>query len=951
MILNSKAVSKLCLGAIAMLVSSTQLYAVDYIWTGSTNNDLFNTGNWNTAIVPGSADLAQFRSGPTNISPTVTANGHTFGTIYFGGANVPTYNFDWNTGGYTFTLDGDGVTNVSSIRQYFNINNGGELSFTNSASADSGYSGNNTYYVGGSDGGTLVFNNDSTTGSAQIFASDAGVVIFNDSSVAEDVTIIADSTSPVIFHGTSQSNNSYIQSTGNATGVTYNDSTVAGNPSDIFEETGIFLSDSKLQFLNASDPSNSYINASGNSQIVFNTSTVSGNDGPYVVLYDTAEVVIAQDNMIASLHSTSSTAEVVLGTNTLTTNESTNIYSSAPTEDTYAGLITGTGTLIKTGVGTLTLTGVQNPADTWSAVVNNGTLFGDTTNLNRDIDIVSPGTVNFGQSSDGTYTFTISGDGTLVVDGTASLIIDPTSDNSGFTGTTNVIEGTLQLDGSLGGKINVLSTLIGTGTAFNTVEIKAGGTIEPGDSIGTMTVGDFIQDYGSFYEAEVNGAGLSDLVLATTSGTGGSGTATLNGGTVNVSSPDGTFLIGVPYTIVTAQGGLTGTFQTATTSLSQYLLPLLSYNTNNAFVTLNTSFQNFAAFGNAGKVARQFDSITNPSADLQTILQNLVTLTPIQLELAFDELSGEQYATLIEITQLSTRRFLRDLFFPFRMGQTDCHLYYPCCEDIEIWVDGHYGRSFLQNHHNRGFKTRDWDVVVGAQTAFDQCWTVGAAFFYQHNCVDFNEHGRADVNNYDGAIYGYYRDDCYYLASDLLFGYSRFDLKRTIRFADIDRRAHSHPKFWNVTFYTEAGTNYSCSDCLTLQPFIGLESDYYNQDHFREHGADSVNLKGKHNDYYNFDSRLGVRAATTLCCDVLVSAELAWEHRYTENKNSIKVRFEDFGHEFSVTGPRQKRDAIEGSVLVAKNVCDDLRLFFEAYGERWQRFSNYDFALGIDFRW
>ena len=57
----------------------------------------------------------------------------------------------------------------------------------------------------------------------------------------------------------------------------------------------------------------------------------------------------------------------------------------------------------------------------------------------------------------------------------------------------------------------------------------------PGNSIGTLNVnGNFVQNAGSTYQVEVNAAGQSDRINV-------SGTATINGGTVQVLAQSGSY--------------------------------------------------------------------------------------------------------------------------------------------------------------------------------------------------------------------------------------------------------------------------------------------------------------------------------------------------------------------------------------------------------------------------
>lgn len=100
-----------------------------------------------------------------------------------------------------------------------------------------------------------------------------------------------------------------------------------------------------------------------------------------------------------------------------------------------------------------------------------------------------------------------------------------TADNSGFGGQTEVIGGTLLVDGGLGGTLTVKEhgTLGGTGTVGSTV-IMSGGTLAAGNSIGTLTIeGDLTLFSNSIVEMELGrpgtaadpASGMSDRIVVT----------------------------------------------------------------------------------------------------------------------------------------------------------------------------------------------------------------------------------------------------------------------------------------------------------------------------------------------------------------------------------------------------------------------------------------------------
>ena len=145
----------------------------------------------------------------------------------------------------------------------------------------------------------------------------------------------------------------------------------------------------------------------------------------------------------------------------------------------------------------------------------------------------------------------------------------------------------------------------------------------PGNSIGTINVaGNFVNAASGTYLTEVVGQGQSDRVTV-------GGAATLQGGTVVVTAlPGMAFAPSTTYTILNAAGGLTGTFA-AVNELYPFLQSNLSYDANNAYLTLQVGgFAAQALNPNQYAVGSVLDaSAPSATGDYATVLGTLATAT------------------------------------------------------------------------------------------------------------------------------------------------------------------------------------------------------------------------------------------------------------------------------------------------------------------------------------
>jgi T5SS/PEP-CTERM-associated repeat protein/autotransporter-associated beta strand protein len=208
-------------------------------------------------------------------------------------------------------------------------------------------------------------------------------------------------------------------------------------------------------------------------------------------------------------------------------------------------------TVIQSG-STLSLQSVDSIAAS-SRLVTNGT-FDISASLRPNSEIQSlagNGTVTMGTNSltltnahDDTFAGTFLGSGGLTLAGGSETL---TGNNSAFTGPTTVQAGTLSVNDSLGGTVDVLSAgrLQGIGTVGTTTNA---GVIAPGNSMGSLTIAGNYTGNGGALEIESALAGDSSPTdrLVVTGNTAGTTTVrVLNRGGLGAQTSDGIKIIDV----------------------------------------------------------------------------------------------------------------------------------------------------------------------------------------------------------------------------------------------------------------------------------------------------------------------------------------------------------------------------------------------------------------------
>jgi autotransporter-associated beta strand protein len=659
--------------------------------------------------------------------------------------------------------------------------------------------------------------------------------------------------------------------------------------------------------------------------------------------------------------------------------------------------IAGSGGLTKAGTGILTVSGANSYVGgttinagtlrlaagaslptTGALTVNGGTLDFNGNNVTIGSLAGAGGTLSLGASTltvaeAGSTTFAGTLTGTGGVTKTGSGTLNLTGANT-YTGPTSVSGGRLAVNGSITSNVTVGSggNLGGVGTITGAVNMS--GTLAPGNSIGTLSVvGSYTQAAGSTYQVETNAAGQADRINVT----GAPGTATLNGGTVAV-LPDssGPYAMSTTYTILNATGGVSGAFANATSSLP-FLQPSLSYDSNNAYLTLKPGgFAMGAQTTNQAAVGRVLDrSVAGATGDFATVIGTLATFPLAQGQAAMDAISGQNYSGFGTANiggGLMVMNVLGQQMSQARGGSgagTRVALAQVCdvaCEGEKpgpwsLWGSalGVTG-SVAGNGTTSTLTYNGGGIATGADYRVDPRFLVGVGLgFVSGNQYLSGFSGRGTTNSYQASLYASFVQSAFYLDAQAGYGYNDNQMTRQILIPGLQSRiAMGRTGANQFLGQVEAGYRIDIYEraAASLTPFARFQATTVNQAAFTESGASSLSLNVAQQITNSARTVLGAELAGTIDAGwrdkLALQFRLGWAHEYADTSRPVTASFAGApGAAFTVFGAAPQRDAATIGLAANTNIAERTALYFRYDGEVGNGTDNHAFSAGLRMTW
>lgn len=629
---------------------------------------------------------------------------------------------------------------------------------------------------------------------------------------------------------------------------------------------------------------------------------------------------------------------------------------------TFSGTISGTGGFTKDGSGTIAFSGTNSYAGATAinagimragatgafastsafTVASGATL--DLNGFNQTIgSLAGAGAVTLGaatltaggDNSSTTFSGTISGSGGLTKAGSGTLRLTGTST---YTGGTIIDGGTVDVEGTLASTsavtVNAGGTLTGAGIVDPplTITINAGGTLAPGNGSpgSSMTIdGNLAMQSGATYRVQLDPSTASFATV--------SGTASLGGATVNAVFANGGY-ISKTYTILTAGGGISGTFApgVVSTNLPFGFTTSLSYDANDAYLNLVLSFAIPSGLnGNQQAVANALTDFFNRNGGIPAVYG---ALTPAGLTQA----SGETGTAAQQATFDAMGRFVGLLTDPTARGighnggvsgfaderttrTTDAFARLPVApassfeQRWNVWAAGLGGAQSTTGNSAAGSNdatSRTYAVAAGADHWLSPQTVTGFALAGGGTSFGVNGQGSGRSDLFQAGVHLRHTEGAAFIAAALAYGWQDITTDRTVTISGADRlRASFKANAWAGRI--EGGYRFvlPVSGGFGLTPYAAAQAVLFDQPAYAEQVVSvastfALNYAAKR----VADSRteLGLRSdkSWALSDGVLaLRGRLAWAHDFNPARSAVTGFTVLPGASFTVSGAALARDS------------------------------------------
>ncbi|MGB5949000.1 MAG: autotransporter domain-containing protein [Parvibaculum sp.] len=888
----SNPVAGFVIGLAAIGLSVQGARAADATWSGGVSGQWGDPLNWSGGVLPdGTATFSATGASTITLPPSPVVNSALVPT------SVDAMVFDASAQAYTFkigvtnvallTFTGAGIVNNSSNQQTFI--NGLGLYFLNSSSAG-------TAFISNLSG--LDFRDTSSAGNATIVNNPGVFLNFSSSSTAGNATITNHNW--LGFYDTTTAGNASINNAADGT-IYFVDSSNAGSATIVNDGTVTFSD--PLQSFSSSNTSAGDATITNNNVLEFSRRSTAGN------------ATIENNGSVTFFNfSTGGYAAITNGASAVI-----DFSASAGSNSDHILSIGSTA-----GSGNIYL------GENQLAVGGNG------------LSTAFAGVIS--DCGSGAACLTPALGGSLAKVGAGTLTLSATNT---YTGTTEVSDGVLLVDGSIatssGVSVKSGGTLGGVGTLSST-SVESGGVLAAGNaSLGTLSVaGNLAFQAGSTYAVDLTPS-ASDKTVVT-------GTAAL-AGTVQANFASGSYLR-KSYVLLSASGGLGGTkFSALNVVDAPALKASLAYSATDVSIDLTAAIAETSGLNrNQRAVGTVIDNAFNSGGGIGPDFATLLGLPQEELANGLTQLSGE---TAADATQAPFNAM--NTFLGLMLGNTGeqrgatAPLAFTQPDELPAIATAFAESGSTSSDHQFGQQKPNyafWGSVYGGQADVDGDTAVGsnavsddvrgiavgvdytitpdtlAGFALSGGSTSWsldNGLGGGDSNILQAGVYGKTRMGPAYLAGALAYAFHDSSTDRTVTIAGTDQLAADFDVD-AVGARVEGGYRLD-TPWLVLTPYAAVQAQAFHTPSYSEYAKSgsatfALDYAAETTSTMRTEIGTGLDRAFALADagSLILQGRAAWVHDFN-NDRRISAGFQTLpGASFTIDGAKRASD---GALLSA----------------------------------
>lgn len=596
-------------------------------------------------------------------------------------------------------------------------------------------------------------------------------------------------------------------------------------------------------------------------------------------------------------------------------------------------------------------------------------------------DVVNNGSVLMTGSnaigiSNGTYGV-VTNYGTIGVTGPGGIAVQMAGDFSSLLNAGTISAGqygyAIRANGTATG-----SLVVNSGTIDGLVSIFAGPDARFENSgwmgITPAGAGGVHQISGTFVQTSAGTMGMrvspttADLLEVT-------GNARLAGG-LQVIGQSGTFAPRKTYTLVTTTGGLSGAYQSVVSTLP-FLIPTLSYDANNAYLTLQVGgFAQAALTANQASVAAVLDSTApNATGDYAAVVGALSTLSTQQGQTVMNAISGQNYSgfssSMVQGTQLFLSNFAGQAGGGGSLGGSGRVALAEACDVAcdttspalwGAWGGALGGLGAISNGgSNSGALTYN---VTGFAGGLDrlvaQGLRIGATVGYQNGnqwVAGFS--GSGNSNTFQAGLYANYSEGKVYADAIAGYAYSANQMWRSIAIPGLaPRTAYGLTGANQVYGQVETGYRFDLGGLAEafVTPFVRLQAYTGTQNAFTETGAGSLNLSVAQQTTNSLRTVLGAQLGGSMDLGwrdrLAMKVRLGWSHEYADTARPVTASFAGAPvAPFTTYGVAPQRDGVVLGLAATTAVAEGMNVYARYEGEVSGQDNAHAFSVGVRMTW